>query len=367
MKNILILNLGREFGGTEKYIFNIIDNIDLNKYNIHICGIKNSVFINKLIDKNIESIKILEVNINKKNVLSGIKEIKNYININNIEIIHSNGISGDLISNLSRIGNKSVRIISTVHGFSDFDRMDRNYIERKLFSLIEKCLFSFNDMYIAVSESVKEYLINRGLSKTKIDVVYHCIDIRKNNMYNEFLLERDIINLGSVGRLENVKGFDILIRAVKILKDRGYKVNLNLVGDGSQHDYLKNLIVKLGIQENVNLKGFKMNVNKYIEEMAIYIQPSRQESFGISILEAMNNNKPIIAANVGGISEIINDENNGLLFESENSEELAEKIIFLINNKDKAKKFAKQGKIDLIRRFSCEEFSKTMEKIYDKK
>ena len=366
MKNIMILNLGKEFGGTEKYILNILENINFNKYNIHICTRKDSKFSKKLKEIENENINLLELEFSKKHILNAIKILKKYINKCNIKVIHSNGITSDLISNLCRKKNGNIKIISTVHGFSNFDRMNRSYVERKTFEILEKILFKYNDYYIAVSNSIKNYLINKGLNESKINLIYHSIKINDENTYTCLNTNDKEFIIGSVGRLEEVKGYDILINAVKLLKDDGYIIKCILVGEGKEKIYLEKLSLELGVRDNIVFEGFKNNVDFEIKKMDIYIQPSRQESFGISILEAMNNCKPIVATRVGGIVEIIDDEVNGILFELEDKYGLYRKIKGIIENPLQAEKLAIEGKSKLVKDFSINKFISKLEEIYDK-
>lgn len=364
MKNVMILNLGSHFGGTEKYILNIVKNINLNEYNIHICGKKDTKFIEEIKKEKI-NINIHEIEFCKKSIFKSIKKIKQYIIKNNINIIHSNGITSDLVCNIARKRVKDVKIISTVHGFSSFDRMDRSKVEIKVFDILEKLLFKYNDHYISVSNALRDYLVNRGLPTNKVDVIYHAVNNIKDEKYKENF-SNDVITLGSVGRLEKVKGYDILINSIKDLKSKNYKFNCILIGEGSEYDSLMTLAKEIGIEDCIEFLGYKEDIYTYIDKMDIYIQPSRQESFGISIIEAMNKVKPIIASKVGGVCEIIEDEKNGLLFQSLDSNELSNKIEELINNKEKRKYLALEGKKSLVERFSMKIFIENLEQVYRK-
>ena len=259
---------------------------------------------------------------------------------------------------------KNVKVLSTVHGFSSFDRMDRSRLERKIFETLETCLFRHSDYYIAVSNSLKNYLIERGLDNNKVEVIYHGV----NNLSSEVYKNRseNAITIGSVGRLEKVKGYDILLKSVSLLKSKGHKIRCLLVGDGSEYNYLLNLSRELCIEDCVEFSGYKEDVYNYIDKMDIYIQPSRQESFGISILEGMNKVKPVIASKVGGVGEIIENEKNGLLFMPLDYEELANKINYIINDKFICKKLANEGKKTIKDKFSMEIFTKQIENIYQK-
>ncbi|MBC6004076.1 MAG: glycosyltransferase family 4 protein [Paeniclostridium sordellii] len=358
-KNIMIINFGTHFGGTEKYIHDIIKNLDLEKYNLHICCRSNTDFhksINKIDSKELS---IVALNISKTNFFNSISFLKKYINKNNIDIIHSNGIFAELISSMA---GKKIKKISTVHGFSDKDRMDRSFVERKLFRILEKILFNSSELYIAVSKSIEVYLINLGLQKEKIRVINHGIEIIKEN--NIETVNNKIV-IGSVGRIEKVKGYKYLVKAVANIINSGYLVECIIVGDGEEKEEILKLSRELKIENYINLVGFKSNIYDYIKKMDIYVQPSLNESFGISILEAMNVYRPIIASNVGGIPEIINNNIDGLLFEAGDYDELSDKIAYLINNKERRLELGINGHKKLIDQFDIKKSIKKLEELYD--
>lgn len=109
---------------------------------------------------------------------------------------------------------------------------------------------------------------------------------------------------------------------------------------------LKKLAEELNIEKKVSFLGFISGAEKYAyyESADIYVHPSRYEPFGVVLLEAMACGKPIVASKVGGIPFVVEDEETGLLFKSENVEELAEKVILLLRNKELRVKMGKAGR-----------------------
>lgn len=364
-KNILIMGLGKQFGGTEKYIINIIENINYNDFDVHICTNKDSLLCKKLKLANYKNIKIIEIEGSKKSIIKNARKIKKYIIENKIQVIHNNGVLTELITFLATNKLKSLTKISTVHGFSSFDRMDRSRFERFVFEFLEKIMFKYSCKYIAVSDSIKEYLIKRGLEEEKIIVIHHGVHKSKEVIYNERNNKEEFITVGSVGRLEVVKGYEYLVNAIKILTDKKYNIKCNIAGEGLEIERLSRLVSELGMQNNINFVGFTDKVNEFLQGVDIYVQPSIQESFGISILEAMNMSRPVIASNVGGIPEIIQNDKNGLLFESRNYIDLADKIEQLIIDEDKRILIAKEGRIRFVNNFTIEVFIEKLSNIYN--
>lgn len=335
MINLLQLNLGKQYGGVEKHIEDIVQYIDKNKFNIYIVCRQGTDFEKKIKNKFSKTInvKIMSLQFNKKGIIKSIFKLKKYLKNNNINIVHSHGIFSNIIAIITR--NKFIKVINTVHGYSYYDRLERSKFERELFDFIESIGLRKSDLCIAVSRDIKDYLTKKGIKDNKIIVVHHgicrLVDFKPKSMnYNKKII------IGSLGRLEKVKGYDTLIKAIKYCTVNGYgDIFCRIAGNGIEMDNLQNLIHKLELEENCELIGFVEDVDKFLIETDIYIQPSIIESFGLAIIEAMQRGIPVIASNSGGIKEIIESEKNGIMFEKEDYKDLGKCIIYLIENKEK--------------------------------
>ncbi len=185
-----------------------------------------------------------------------------------------------------------------------------------------------SDSVVAVSEFTKKtYVDELGSDEDKIKVIYNGID--NSNLVE--LVGRKSVNgnrLLYIGRLVDVKGVDVLIRAISVLKNRGIEVTLDLLGDGEARDYLKGLTDQLELSEQVFFHGVVLEKQEFFDKDGIFVYPSIcQEAFGISIIEAMSQGLVCVASRVGGIPEIITEKDQGILFEAGNPEALADAII----------------------------------------
>ncbi len=191
--------------------------------------------------------------------------------------------------------------------------------------LIEKTINKYCDAVICVSKYIYEeifkkrnlknlYIINNGFEKT---LFKYQIKQKKNT--NE-------INLISVGYLGFVKGHDVLLKSLELLDD---KFNLTLIGNGPFFDIYKRFIELKNLKKRVN---FIKQVNheelpSYYKSHDIFCMPSRSESFGVSILEAMGCGLPVVGTSIGGIKEKIINNFNGFLCKPESPEDMANKIM----------------------------------------
>lgn len=139
-----------------------------------------------------------------------------------------------------------------------------------------------------------------------------------------------------IGRLvHSQKGQDVLIKAVNLItKDFGIKnIYVDIIGDGTSKDYLKNQIKKYQLESNITIKGYK-DRSWIFENLSSYhclVQPSRSEGFGLTLVEAVAAGIPVIASNIDGPAEILKGIPSAFLFEDQNDKDLSEKIANLIS------------------------------------
>ncbi|MFC2057183.1 glycosyltransferase family 4 protein [Chloroflexota bacterium] len=147
----------------------------------------------------------------------------------------------------------------------------------------------------------------------------------------------------SACRLHKVKGIDILIRAIPTVIKSIPDLKVCLAGSGPQEDELKSLVRELRVEGHVRFLGVIYGEEKYqyYKACKIVALPSRWEALGKTIVEAMASGKPVVASNVGGIPDVVDDGKTGLLFESENVEDLAVKMIKLLTDDELRERMGK--------------------------
>ncbi len=165
-----------------------------------------------------------------------------------------------------------------------------------------------------------------------------------------------------IGALVRQKGVDILLKAFKRVKERQPDSKLIIVGDGKERKNLENMTSTLGLRE-VEFKGFIEDLDEIYRETSVLVQPSREEGFGLTLLEAMNHCVPIVASRVGGIKEIIENGYNGVLVKKEDSEELSKTIITVLEDEELRSKLTDNGK-ESIKKFSWEKMAGEIDIIY---
>lgn len=208
---------------------------------------------------------------------------------------------------------------------------------------------------IAVSGSVKNVLIDAGIPENSINVVYNGTILPKDfTQYNTGKPFRMVF----VGTIQSKKGLHILIPATKELLDEGYNIQLDIVGDdmGIYTDYKKGVIELADVyyQNGINFMGFIPSIESRLKNYNVLVLPSTEvsESFGMVLIEAMANARPVIGARIGGIPEVIEDGYNGILVKPENVSSLIDAIKMFMDNPSKAKEMGMNGRGKVEKDFS---------------
>lgn len=184
------------------------------------------------------------------------------------------------------------------------------------------------DYIIAINKKIYSDLVKIGFPKNKIKYITNGIYLNEPvDIISNFFIQY-------CGRIEKVKGLDVLLEAMVLIQKKDPTIKLLIVGDGSEKDKLKYKYSKL---TNVRWIGEVVNPQKYYKKARLLVLPSRYEGISNTLLEAMSYGIPVIATNVGGNSEVIEDTVDGLLVSSENPQELASAILKLFYNETQLK------------------------------
>lgn len=221
------------------------------------------------------------------------------------------------------------------------------------------------DIYIAISNTVKQILQHKYKLK-KVELCFNAIDFNRISLKKIYC--EKIFKIICVARVEfSLKGQDVIIKAMKLLKEEyNGQMNVDFVGDGSDMEKLKKMVVDNHLENEINIIGNKSNdkVLKSLKEYDLFIQASRFEGFGLTAIEAMATGLPVVLSNVGGHIEVSSNGKNGLLFESNNELDLCNKILECNSNYSVYVKIAKNARNEVKENFSIEDMVDNMDNIY---
>jgi glycosyltransferase involved in cell wall biosynthesis len=216
----------------------------------------------------------------------------------------------------------------------------------------------------AVSEFTRGALINTGLSADKIYTIHNSVDShyfdpdtqpdRRPSIREQFGIPRNAPVAGIVARMNPWKGQRELIGAVAMLRDTFPDLHVMVLGADVPEvraDFEKRAR-EGGIGERVHFGGFQRDVRPYLSEFDLFVHPSYEEPFGLSIVEAMAMRKPVIACNTGGVPEIITHGSNGWLVEERSHEAVAGAITTLLKNRELCRQLGARARNTVRDQFS---------------
>lgn len=362
IKKIKILHIlpNLSGGGAEKVCFDILNNLNPEKYDRYLILFKDQGQGEKMkLELNSKGIEIICLNkksrLGVNNFYSLYKKIKEL----SPDICHTH-LGADVRGRIAAAIARVKVIVSTEHNI--------NISESKIITFLKKHSAYLNKKTFAVSRAVKEDARQRyNLKEESLAIVYNGVDINffspSQGDYKK--MEENSLVIGSMGRLSKQKGLSFLIEAAARVKSKK-DLNFQIAGEGEDELILKKQIRKLDLFDKIKLLGFKP-AKDFLEEIDIFVFPSRWEGLGLALLEAMAMEVPVIASDTGGIKEVLG-LNCGILFKQGDEVDLADKLDYLLSNIDKpeVKEMAKKGRELVVNRFSLEKMLLNYESWYDK-
>ena len=190
------------------------------------------------------------------------------------------------------------------------------------------------DHFLPGTEDLRKYLIKNDVAPQRITVIPHFSRMAPVDTTGAFSP-----TLAGMGRLSPEKGFDLLVQAMGILKDRGIELPLELGGDGPERTRLVQMVKQYGLDSQIRFAGWISDVAAFLHKGSIFVLPSRRESFGIAVLEAMSRGRIIVAAMAPGPLEIL-DDTTAFFFPVGDASALADRIQEILANPEDAIKRA---------------------------
>jgi len=232
--------------------------------------------------------------------------------------------------------------------------------------ILERFILSRNwSCLIANSRFTLKNLLNYGLEKERLKLIYMGVDARKCRSITVPTEKRPTISC--VSRLVEYKKVPVLIRAVSSIKNHLEDIQCNIIGIGPELKKLEGLVQELDLEGNVNFLGFMKrhdDVLRIIKKSGIFCLPSIVEGFGIVVIEAMACSTPYVCSNIPPLKEITHNGMGGLLFERENPHDLAKKILLLLEDDELYRKCIHEG-LKLAQRYDWTNIAKKTEILYE--
>lgn len=210
--------------------------------------------------------------------------------------------------------------------------------------------------FLTVSRSISEYVASLGVNRAHIHLSYNGMErlegpIAPAGLRATLRLPSDALLFGMIGRVERVKGHDILVEALEELQRRGRTFHVAVVGEGRDEAELRRLISEKGLTGQVHMLGFRSDIPQILADIDIFCAPSRSEGLPYTVLEATRQGVPVIAAAVDGLAEVLEHDKTAILIPPESPGRLVEAIERIADDKALRLRLGNDGRAMFLERF----------------
>ncbi len=314
----------------------------------------------------IKSFKILNYT-SLKELLKALHFAILFLGKNKYDIIHCHfGYMGKIGMMLRDIGILKGKLIVSFYGH-DLYTHSQKYGKNFFSNLFEK-----GDCFLALSKSMKKFLMTMGCVDNKIRIHHLGVNCKKFEPGINLKKNNRQIKILSVARLVQKKGIEYAVKAFGELNSKYRNIVYYIIGDGPLRNELEKLVDRLKLSSKIKFIGYQKrnSVLDHFRDTDIFLAPSivsdngDKEGTPVVILEAQAMSIPVVATRHSGIPETIIEDNSGFIIEERNIKEMVKKISFLIDNPSERKNMGQIGRSFMINNFGIDELNKKLTDIY---
>lgn len=359
--NILIVSSRSEGGGAEQF-FNIMTKLrDSFKF---YCALPDSPpFYDKVVNEEVPTFKLPY----RKFKIQAFLKLSKWVKANSITIVHSHGRGAGIYSRLLKLFNVRLKVVHTFHGI--------HFRNINFVVIVELLLKNLTDKFIFVSKSEQQIALRyRVTSVSKSALIENGIHI-DNKVYNEgdrssvlqsfnkTIPDKSFV-IGMLSRFDSIKNIPYAIRNLSDYLKSHDDVFLIIGGYGEEREKIERTINEYNLQNKVILLGFIKDIKRFFLLIDVYLNTSLGEAFGFSTVEAMKYGKPVVASNVYGNIDVIDNNETGLLFPLNKPDLLVEKIEYIKSNKGEYSRLVANARESAKNRFDINRMLNETRELY---
>ncbi len=347
LQKIKVVHLAEDLkvGGLERTLAYIVNKLDPSIFSVEVWCIARGGAIADELQKNGHLLRILNLNnyYNPWNVM----QLAGRLRHEKVAILHSHAYfantMGRMAAILARVPVRFAHIQSS-HWASD-ERSRRNY-------MVDRILSHFTSRVIACSDSATRFQIETlKISPKKILTLHNCTDIQRyanqeatGAARKELGISEDNLVIGSVGRLEKLKGHRLLLEVTKDLIESFPSLKLVIIGDGPEREVLEKKRSDLGLVNHVILTGNRNDVEKLLPVLDVYVQPTiGREGLPLTVVEAMAAKLPVVASDIGGTREAVIHNQTGILVAPGDKDGLTRALSQILRDREMRCQMSQEG------------------------
>jgi len=366
VKRILLVIDNIEFGGGERGFLQLAKRLR-NRFEFFVAAMPGGTFQQAVEDLGIV---FIPVDVSRRISLKPIRQIRNSVKANKVDIVHSQGARVDFFARVAgRLANVP-HVLSTIQ--MPVEGFDVGPLRKKLYLLMDRLSGIFVDRFIVVSEALERLLIEgRRVPAQRVVRIYNGIELdfyqphsNQGDLRSEWGIPTTVPLVGTVGRVVWQKGFDFFIKAIPEIMKNSPEARFLIVGEGPLLTHLKNLAKQLNIDDRITFTGFRSDIRQILSTIDILVVPSLLEGLPMIILEGMAMAKPIVATQIQGVTEQISDGQEGILVPPRNPRELARAALRLVEDKELGKRLGAAARSKIERCFSIDKMVTETEQVY---
>lgn len=362
---MLHITYSLNIGGLERVVVDLAKGLKKKGHIASICCLDGKVPLGE--EAELAGIKVFSLN-KKPGIALGLPfRLSKIITENGFNLIHTHNEAGLLYGAAAALLAGFANIVHTEHG------KEPDYSNKKALHIAENLLLRKVKSVVAVSEDLKNKLVkSSGMSKNEILVISNGIDVEnfyrpdcRDDKRRELGISSEFFVIGIVARLVPLKNHRFLFAIFRELLEGFANLKLIIVGDGPLRADLETFSKEMGISNAVVFLGERKDIAELLSAFDLFVLPSLTEGISITLLEAMASGTPVVASEVGGNSEVIENGNTGLLLPLDKPDEWISTIKSLIIGALKRKSLSEMAKTKIEERFSLRAMVDNYEKIYN--
>ncbi|MBA2313778.1 MAG: glycosyltransferase [Chloroflexi bacterium] len=350
-------------GGAQEHLFNLVTRIDRARYDVSVVALSPGSAVRKLQRAGVHVLVIDE-----PDDAVAVGALSAHLAEVRPDVIHNHMYRAETVGTraamaLGGIGHRRPYVVGTVHSSRFRSRDDRDELRR---------LTPEMDRLIAVSDAIVRKIHAEGRATVPVELIYNGVDLDRYDhqepcctLRDEYGMEPGAVLVGVVARLEPEKGHPTLLEAWPLVLRQVPNAHLVIVGEGSRREALEAQARELRIAHRVVFTGRRDDVPAVTAALDCAVLPSYREAQGLTILEAMALSRPVVASNVGGIPEMIEDGVTGLLVSPHDAAALGAAIGRVLLDHPLADMIGRAGHDMVHDRFCIELMARAIEAIYD--
>jgi L-malate glycosyltransferase len=249
-----------------------------------------------------------------------------------------------------------------------WSRRDMGILRDRKHSVAYRLMSNVPDRVFAVSEQVRRHCIEvDGIDPSRVLTIYNGLDLADWDRVTQPAKRSGESVIATVGNIRRVKGHDVFIRAAAAIALQFPKATFSIAGEVLEPDYfaeLQALVRELNLSDRFHFAGGITNLREHLAAADIFVLPSRSEGFSNAIVEAMAASLPVIATDVGGNAEAVQDGVSGIIVPSEDVAALSVAILQLLSDPAKARQMGLEGKRLAAERFTTDAMMKQITSVY---